>query len=94
MTNLIEQIIIIMTNYNFREIDNKYLLSLDFVLFAVITSVGRVGTIESLDFTLDHNLRQIFWSAYGVAMSFAMRYLVTELYKKYKAWKFVKTTKK
>jgi hypothetical protein len=87
MSIFLEHLINMTTDYNFRQVDNKYLTILDFVLFAVITSVSGVGTIESLDFTIDHNLKQLFWSAYGVTMSFAIRWLVVETIKKYKAYK-------
>jgi hypothetical protein len=91
--SILEHLMNMTTDYNFRQLDNKYLIVLDFVLFAVITSVSGVGTIENLDFTIDHNLKQLFWSAYSVAMSFALRWFVTELYKKFKAYKRKKSIK-
>lgn len=89
MSNLLNELLKMTNEYsNFRQSDNKYLIIMDFFLFAVITLVGQIGTIgSSLDFTLDHNLKQIFWSAYGVAMSYAIRWLVVEIIKKYKTWK-------
>jgi hypothetical protein len=89
MSNILNELIKMTNEYsNFRQTDNKYLIVMDFLLFAVITLLGQVGAIgSSLDFTIDHNLKQIFWSAYGVAMSYAIRWLVKELYKKYSAYK-------
>jgi hypothetical protein len=76
------------TDYNFRQIDSKLLIIVDLVLFAVITSVGGIGTIESLDFfTLDYNIGQLCRSAYSVAFTIALRYLLAEFIKKYKNYK-------
>lgn len=85
--NILENLTIMITGSNFRELDNGYLFILDFMLFAIINTISTTGTLDVLDFTLDHNIRQLFWSAYGVAMSFAIRWFAIELYTKFKAWR-------
>ena len=93
--NIIETLLLQMSiTGNFRQIDSKLLVIVDLSLFAVITSVNGVGTIESLDFTITNNFIHIFWSAYGLGMSFAMRWLISETIKKYKVWKHNKTNGK
>lgn len=84
MNNLIENIIQMTITDNFRQLDTKLLAIVDLILFAVITSVGGVGTIESLDFlTVDYNVSQLFRSAYSIVFTLALRWLLAETIKKY-----------